>query len=173
MILGGDLNAMIGVARPGEEATIGPHGVGRRNARGTWLASWADLQHLAFTSSFFSAPAGNIWSYTKAGVRRLIDYILVSRMLMVKVVAAGVEDSIGVGSDHRTSGTFFIFDNTPAENRRKAKHAYVGKAWAPKDDEAFKLETTSRLRQAITVAPSAWSTKDAEDKCKAIEKTHP
>ena len=64
VILGGDLNAMIGRARPGEEESIGPYGAGRRNPRGAWLAGWVNLQQLAITCSFFDTPAADKWSYT-------------------------------------------------------------------------------------------------------------
>ena len=59
VILGGDLKAMIGRARPGEEECIGPYGVGKgtRGAHGiAWLTSWAEQQHLAIMCSFFETP---------------------------------------------------------------------------------------------------------------------
>ena len=66
------------------------------------------------TRSFFDTPTIDKWSYAKGGKKRLIDYILVSRTLLSKVTSAGLEDSIGVGSDHRTAMATLIFDNMPS-----------------------------------------------------------
>ena len=63
VILGGDLNVMIGRRQPDDADCIGPHDVGRRNARGAWLTSWASMHNLIFTSSFFEIPMEKNSSY--------------------------------------------------------------------------------------------------------------
>ena len=59
---------------------------------------------------------------------------------MNKVTSSGVDDSIGVGSDHRTAKATMLFDNTPSEKHRKKKHKTVATGWAPDFEVAYKLE---------------------------------
>ena len=47
VIIGGDMNAVIGGRRPGEGNAVGPHATGLSNDRGEWLKNWASLNEMA------------------------------------------------------------------------------------------------------------------------------
>jgi exonuclease III len=121
IVLGGDMNAVVGRSRPGEEPIVGPHGFGSRNARGEWLTNWAGLQDLAFTNSFFSTPDGERWSYSSGGVQRLIDCILVDQKARDQITEANIEDTIGIGADHRTATASLILDDLTTNQPKNKK----------------------------------------------------
>lgn len=160
---------MIGCGRQGEEAHIGSYGSGMRNERGEWLASWTSIRNLAFTNTFFDTPLDERWSYSNGGVRRLIDYILVGQPLLNKVRNAIFDDTIGLGSDHRTASAYMLLASATAEPKDIKRNRTTRKAWAPKDGVKFKNEVGRRIEEARANPSMEWATVDVERKCRAIE----
>ena len=87
---------------------------------------------------------------------------------MSKVDAAGIEDSIGVGLDHRTIRVSITFNEVPKENLNKKRRRAVGRGWESTDHKAYKLYVTSRIRQLKGKSFSEWTNAGAEHKCKVI-----
>ena len=84
-----------------------------------------------------------IWTHkrktkTKGMVKRQIDYILVDQVLLNQVTKATVDDTLGVGSDHRTACADILLDSTPRQPRRSEKNGKPDKGWSPSDRDKLR-----------------------------------
>ena len=54
-VIGADFNARVGTNSSDDDDcnTLGEYGIHNRNARGQWLKSWASIQRLTITNTFF------------------------------------------------------------------------------------------------------------------------
>ena len=96
----GDFNASVGSQVEGDDPSIiGPHGFGKRNARGEWLVRWATTFNFCISNTFFEAGATGAYTWSNKITRKQIDYCLVDNK--VEVIQSLVETNVNVSSDHR------------------------------------------------------------------------
>ena len=138
VILGGDMNAVVGARRPGEENAVGSYTAGSSNERGEWLKHWASLNEMALANTFFNPDINEQWSYVNGGVKRLIDFIITDQRFMDKFTAADTQDVISVGTDHRTVAATVIMENKVCKRRKKQSSDKIRKGWKPKDESEYK-----------------------------------
>ena len=169
IIMGGDMNAIAGKCTPGEEKVVGPHVEGESNVRGEWLKSWAGLNEIAITNTFFNQNLSEQWSYKNGDDRKLLDYILTDQTFLEKFKKAEIQDIISVGADHRTVTTTITLTRPCRKHSRKSKTNRIGKGWKPKDDVEYKRMVAERLHEVRADSGVDWLQQCAEDKCRKIE----
>ena len=102
-ILLGDWNAVVGPWQEGDDQdSVGLHGVGCRNERGSWLAHWAGMQQLTIANTITEKVFEEQWTHSNGDVKRQIDFAVISRHNANWIVDAGASEIIGTGKDHRT-----------------------------------------------------------------------
>ncbi|KAG7307560.1 hypothetical protein JYU34_007776 [Plutella xylostella] len=110
MVLG-DFNAKLGKRQELDNAdTLGPHGLGCRNERGTRLLQFAFGQSLKVSNSFFYKKAQRRWTWVSPDsiTKNEIDFILSSNQSIVKDVS--VINKFNCSSDHRPLRARVSFD---------------------------------------------------------------
>jgi exonuclease III len=139
IIVGGDWNAEVGAQLCDEEAhVIGNHGVGKRNARGQWLAGWSGCNGVVLANTLFRKRWEHQWTHEQDGRRRVIDYIGIDSKLRKKIRHAEAKEVTDLRSDHRAVHVTLRF-----EERKKAKHGPKGKqianvkGWMPKYPQKY------------------------------------
>ena len=169
VIIGGDMNAVVGERRAGEGNAVGPHATRLSNDRGEWLKNWANLNEMAITNTFFNQDLDDQWSYQSGGVRRLLDYIITDSSFLNKFMTSEIRDEIGVGYDHRTVAATAILADRSRRRRDKSSPSKVRKGWKPTNDADYKLIVEKRVNEAKESETDSWTRKCAEEKCRAIE----
>ena len=98
-IVMGDFNAKIGKKQQ-NETTIGIHGLGTRNERGSRLIEFTEKEHLSVINTFFKKKLNQKWTWkSPKGKTSEIDYILSNnRSIFIDCSAI---NRFNVGSDHR------------------------------------------------------------------------
>ena len=134
VIIGGDMNAVVGKPRPGEEKIVGPYVQESSKERGDWLKNWASSNTLAITNTFFNQDVPDQWSYRNGDRRWLIDFILTDQGMTNRFTTAEVQDAISIGSDHRSIVATLTLTQ-PSRKRCKRNK--------PEPAKAGNLETTA------------------------------
>ena len=164
MILG-DWNAVVGQRQEGDDhEAVGTHGVGRRNERGTCMASWAGRQSMAIATTCVEKRFEEQWTHFNGDVKRQIDYFCICSKRIKWVVDAGASEDIGVGKDHRT---VYAHLKLPRISRHAKKGCSRGsnlKGWKTKDSCGYRDESNAKLRSI----PRTLSAKDKYDEVERI-----
>ena len=102
-ILLGDWNAVVGPWQEGDDQdSVGFHGVGCRNERGSCLARWAGMQQLTIANTIMEKDFEEQWTHSNGGIKRQIDFALICTSKADWMHDAGANEMIGIGKDHRT-----------------------------------------------------------------------
>ena len=98
-IVMGDFNAKIEKKKQ-NETTIGIHGLGTRNERGSRLIVFTEKEHLPVINTFFKKKPNQKWTWeSPKGKTSEIDYILSNNRSIF--IDCSVINRFNVGSDHR------------------------------------------------------------------------
>lgn len=98
----GDFKAQVGPKDYHDSTrTIGPYAFGTRNDRGDMLTRWCSLHDLVIANTHFEATLDELWTYVNADLKLQLDYILLPKSLLFRVLDCRVMEIIDMGSDHR------------------------------------------------------------------------
>ena len=103
LVIGGDWNAEVGRQKIGEESNVavGKHGMGERNTRGQWFATWAMTSNLVVANTLFRKRFEHFWTHEQHERKRVIDYVCVDDKIKRWIWNAEARDIPDLGSDHR------------------------------------------------------------------------
>ena len=170
VVMAGDWNAVVGLQKGGEDDTAGMFGMGMRNQRGEWMVNWATSRRLSVVNTYFEKDLEEQWTYINDGRKRQLDFFLVERQMMARVLDAQATDEIGVGLDHRTIMMDIAINIGPRRVvKRDTARRRSNKGWAPADDDEYKDQFGRKLKHLRQERWNDWIGMAAEEKCKAIE----
>ena len=145
-IMMGDCNAVLGERQEGDdEESVGMYGLGCRNERGNLLAQWASSQRMTVANTCFEKSIEEQWTHINGNSKRQIDFGFICIRKKDWLVDAGADDSIGVGSDHRS--VYMILAMPRSRGRSKKKHLQNKnlKGWKAKDNDKYQKELDSKI----------------------------
>lgn len=101
IIVVGDFNSKIGWRDTGEEETIGAHGYGTRNDRGTRLIQFAQAQELKVLNTYFKKQPQKRWTWRSPDGKTFneVDFILGNTLRVIKDI--NVVQKLKFDTDHR------------------------------------------------------------------------
>ena len=140
IMIGGDFNAEPGNNKLAKwDDPLGKHGLEKRNARGEWLATWAETNGLIIGNTHFKKRFGLKYTHTgTTGNKRMIDFILISRGAWHNVRDAYSTGKVSLGSDHRAIVLEMQIIGAMARRKYCEKKRGVQKSWAPDNPTKFK-----------------------------------
>lgn len=167
--VGGDFNAVVGQrGEGGDPAVVGPHGIGRRNARGDMLVWWATMEDLCIVNTKFRKQFEYQWTHNNGINKRQIDYFCFDMTLGRKVTNSEANDGLNVGKDHRcvrVDVKMKVGGSRKAPFNPRKKHTTWG--WQPVDRGSYVRDLEGKLEQKF----GGKGERDGQrgERCKALE----
>ena len=151
----GDFNSKIGWRELGEEETMGPYGLGKRNERGKRLLRFAQEQRLKIANTFFKKNKRERWTWQSPDgkTRNEIDFILTDQINLLKDIQ--VVKNLKFVTDHRMIRT--IFQCSRRRYRAKPSRPAVEKLNKNKFLEKLQVELTQTSINADTGAVESYN----------------
>ena len=168
-IIAGDWNAIPGICKPGDDRKVlGNYGLGPRNCRGEWMLRWASLERFRILNTFFEKPFASVWTFTKGGRQRQLDFICIDQSGSDLVVDACSTDAISLGIDHKTVMAEFLLDSKIQKRNRSGRTSRTRKGWKPTSERAYASTVDERL--ARMRIENDYIGNSLSEKCECIER---
>lgn len=145
-IVMGDFNAKVGLQEQQEEMTVGKHGLGERNERGTRLVQFAKANNLTITNTLFKKKENRKWTWRSPNgiTKNEIDYILTNKRHIF--LDTEVIQKVGIGSDHRlVRSTIRLDTNLERSKMIKKSLAKVDLAKLTTKKAEFQIELRNKF----------------------------
>ncbi|XP_037872508.1 uncharacterized protein LOC119629720 [Bombyx mori] len=112
VLLMGDFNAKVGIAKTKEDKILGKFGYGKRNERGEKLIEFAFEHKLSIMNTYFKMRQNRKWTWKSPNgkVKNELDYILSNQPKSIRKIE--VLHGLGYSSDHRLVRATYSLQNT-------------------------------------------------------------
>ncbi|XP_037873354.1 craniofacial development protein 2-like [Bombyx mori] len=112
VLLMGDFNAKVGIAKTKEDKILGKFGYGKRNERGEKLIEFAFEHKLSIMNTYFKMRPNRKWTWKSPNgkVKNELDYILSNQPKSIRKIE--VLHGLGYSSDHRLVRATYSLQNT-------------------------------------------------------------
>ena len=100
-MVGANLNWHVGEGNNGDKKCMGRHGLGKRNNVGQAVVDFAKRMKLAITNTYFVKEQAHRVTYNSGGRSSQVDYVMVRRRMIKKMVDTKVIVGESVAKQHR------------------------------------------------------------------------
>ena len=85
IVLGADLNRLVGKGNKGDEEIMGKYGAGTRNKEGSMVVNFGKRMNLEFVNTYFKKKDEHMVTYKSDGKSTQVDYVMCRRRNLKKM----------------------------------------------------------------------------------------